>query len=174
MPGALTAHTEPNPSTCRRVVAAGIPLPAMRYTTADNHSGLMAALRIVAYMIGGSLVARSWWPRPLADNDVSGGRRGRVPTRSHDREIACRLGVYLCARWNAHSRVLRQAGDRRTAFSIVLVGNQIAEYFALALGCFVGLGRADRPVRNGRAACAASTSGANVRCAVAGPGSFRS
>src|SRR6478735_1901388 len=25
-----------------------------------------------------------------------------------------------------------------------------------ALGCFVGLGRADRPVRNGRAACAAS------------------
>ena len=68
MPGALTAHTEPNPSTCRRVVAAGIPLPAtMRYTTADNHSGLMAALRIVAYMIGGSLVARSWWPRPLAD-----------------------------------------------------------------------------------------------------------
>ena len=68
MPGALTAHTEPNPSTCRRVVAAGIPLPAtMRYTTADNHSGLMAALRIVAYLIGGSLVARSWWPRPLAD-----------------------------------------------------------------------------------------------------------
>ena len=68
MPGALTAHTEPNPSTCRRVVAAGIPLPAtMRYTTADNHSGLMAALRIVAYMIGGSLVARSWWPRPHAN-----------------------------------------------------------------------------------------------------------
>ena len=33
---------------------------------------------------------------------------------------------------------------------------RIAEYFALALGCFVGLGRADRPVRNGRAACAAS------------------
>jgi hypothetical protein len=43
-------------------------------------------------------------------------------------KIACRLGVYLCAKWNAHSRVLSQAGDRRTAFSIVLVGNQIAEY----------------------------------------------
>ena len=35
----LTAHTEPNASTGRRVVAAGMPLPAMRYTTADNHSG---------------------------------------------------------------------------------------------------------------------------------------
>src|SRR5690348_9373000 len=28
-----------------------------------------------------------------------------------------------------------------------------------ALGCFGGLGRADRPVRNGRAACAASACG---------------
>ena len=37
MPGALTAHTEPNSITCRRVVPAGIPLPAtMRYTTADS------------------------------------------------------------------------------------------------------------------------------------------
>jgi hypothetical protein len=52
MPGALTAHTEPNSITCRRVVAAWIPLPAtMRYTTADNHSGPMAALRIVAYLM---------------------------------------------------------------------------------------------------------------------------
>jgi hypothetical protein len=68
MPGALTAHTEPNSITCHRVVAAGIPLPAtMRYTTADNHSGLMAAMRIVAHLIGGSLVARLWWPRPLAN-----------------------------------------------------------------------------------------------------------
>ena len=40
MPGALTAHTEPNASTCRGVVAAGVPLPAtMRYATADNRSG---------------------------------------------------------------------------------------------------------------------------------------
>jgi len=37
MPGALTAHTEPNPSTFRRVVAAGIPLPAtMSYTSAGT------------------------------------------------------------------------------------------------------------------------------------------
>jgi hypothetical protein len=37
MPGTLTAHTEPNPSTCRRVVAAAIPLPAaMRYTSAGT------------------------------------------------------------------------------------------------------------------------------------------
>jgi len=38
----------------------------MRNITADDHSGLIAALRIVAYMIGGSLVARSW-PRPQAN-----------------------------------------------------------------------------------------------------------
>lgn len=176
MPGALTAHTEPNPSTFRRVVAAGIPLPAtMSYTSAGTTTaaqGPPCASRLPNGRQPRCEVVVATTAR--GQNDVSGGRRGRVPTRSHDREIACRLGVYLCARWNAHSRVLRQAGDRRTAFSIVLVGNQIAEYFALALGCFVGLGRADRPVRNGRAACAASTSGANVRCAVAGPGSFRS
>ena len=68
MPGALTAHTEPNSITCRGVVAAGIPLPAtMRYTTVDNHSGPMGALRIIAYLTDGSLVARSWWPRPHAN-----------------------------------------------------------------------------------------------------------
>jgi hypothetical protein len=45
-----------------------MPLPAtMRYTTADNHIGPMAALRIVAYLMGGSLVAGLWWPRPHAN-----------------------------------------------------------------------------------------------------------
>jgi hypothetical protein len=87
MLGALTAHTEPNSITCRRVVAAWIPLPAtMRYTTADNHIGPMAAPRIVAYLMDGSLAARSWWHDRTRTNDVSGGRRRRVPTRSHDRK----------------------------------------------------------------------------------------
>jgi len=40
---------------------------------------------------------------------------------------------FLCTKRNTHSRYLDRAGDRRIAFSIVLVGNQI-EYLRLVLG----------------------------------------
>jgi hypothetical protein len=54
------------------------------------------------------------------------------PARSPLPEIACRPGVYLCTKWNTHSRALGLAGDRHRAFSIVRVGNQIAEYLLLS------------------------------------------
>jgi hypothetical protein len=58
--------------------------------------------------------------------DVSGGRRGECRL-AHMTKIVCRLGAYLCTKWNTHSRVLHLAGDRRKAFSIVSVGSQIAD-----------------------------------------------
>ena len=41
--------------------------------------------------------------------------------------------AYLCTNWNTHSRSLGLAGVHRAAFSIVLVGNQIAESARLAV-----------------------------------------
>jgi hypothetical protein len=46
---------------------------------------------------------------------------------THMPKIACRPGAYLCTKWNTHSRTLDPADDRRRAFSIVPIGNQIAE-----------------------------------------------
>ena len=40
----------------------------------------------------------------------------------------CERARYLCTRRNTHWRYPGLAGDRRRAFSIVLVGNQIADY----------------------------------------------
>jgi len=44
----------------------------------------------------------------------------------------CERARYLCTRRNTHWRYPGLAGDRRRAFSIVLVGNPIAEYALLA------------------------------------------
>jgi hypothetical protein len=41
---------------------------------------------------------------------------------------------YLCSKWNTHSRYLDLADDRRRAFSIILVGNQIADTERLSAG----------------------------------------
>jgi len=42
--------------------------------------------------------------------------------------LTIRPRAYLCTKWNTHSRSAGLAGDHRTAFSIVLAGNQIADY----------------------------------------------
>jgi hypothetical protein len=50
-----------------------------------------------------------------------------VSAGGHDE--LCRDGEHLCTEWNIHSCFLDFAGHGRRVFSIVLVGNQIAEYF---------------------------------------------
>lgn len=128
MPGALTAHTEPNSITCRRVVPAGIPLPAtMRYATADNHSGpngRPAHSRLPNGRQPRCEVMVATTAREQMIRVAAGGASADSLARP---KIAFRLSAYLCAKWNTHSRVLHLACDRRRVFSIVLIGNQIAD-----------------------------------------------
>ena len=58
------------------------------------------------------------------------GRRGLCagqPRSAHSPKRAIHPLEYLCTKWNTNSRYLDLAGDRRRAFSTVLVGNQMAD-----------------------------------------------
>ena len=67
--------------------------------------------------------------QPLYPARIS--RRGGAPqstagTTAH--ACVCEADAYPCTGWNTHSYSLDIADDERVAFSIVLIGNQIADY----------------------------------------------
>ena len=58
----------------------------------------------------------------------------RVGKRTSLRKLVLRPAVYLFTTWNTHPCFPDPADDYRAAFSIILVGNQIADSVRLTIG----------------------------------------